>query len=52
MPAKKSTQQSKPSKSPMVVPEWAKKVKAYREEAGKTQVEIQNGTLFMPRSTP
>jgi DNA-binding XRE family transcriptional regulator len=29
------------SKGKQVVPEWAKKVKAYREGAGKTQIDIQ-----------
>jgi DNA-binding XRE family transcriptional regulator len=29
------------SKGTKVVPEWAKKVKAYREGAGKTQIDIQ-----------
>lgn len=42
MPSQKSAQESKPPKSPKAVPEWAKKVKAYREEAGKTQVETRN----------
>jgi len=41
MPKKSDTTIPSSPKAPHVVPEWAKKVKAYREEAGKIQVEVQ-----------
>ena len=41
MPRKSNNPTPASPKTPHVVPEWAKRVKAYREEAGKTQVEIQ-----------
>ena len=41
MPRKLNNPTPAVPKAPHVVPEWAKKVKAYREEAGKTQVEVQ-----------
>ena len=41
MPRKLNNPPPAAPKAPHVVPEWAKKVKAYREEAGKTQVEVQ-----------
>jgi DNA-binding XRE family transcriptional regulator len=41
MPRKKDVPKSKAPKVAHVVPEWAKKVKAYREESKKTQVEVE-----------
>jgi len=41
MPRKSNNPTPASPKAPHVVPEWAKKVKVYREEAGKTQVEVQ-----------
>ena len=41
MPKKKNPVRPQVPKSAHVVPEWAKKVKAYREEAKKTQVEVE-----------
>lgn len=42
MPTLKNTPRTKLSKAPKAVPEWATKVKTYREAAGKTQVETRN----------
>jgi hypothetical protein len=39
--SKKSPAPTKTPKSPQAVPDWAKKVKAYREDAGITQGDIQ-----------
>jgi transcriptional regulator with XRE-family HTH domain len=41
MPRKPTTTKTASPKTPHVVPEWAKKVKGYREEAGNTQAEIE-----------
>jgi transcriptional regulator with XRE-family HTH domain len=41
MPRKSSNPKPTASKTGHVVPEWAKKVKGYREEAKKTQVEVE-----------
>lgn len=41
MPNKKIPSRPQTPKTAHVVPEWAKKVKAYREEAKKTQVEVE-----------
>ena len=41
MPKKTSPKTTSIPKGAHVVPEWAKKVKAYREEAKKTQVEVE-----------
>jgi transcriptional regulator with XRE-family HTH domain len=41
MPRKSSNPKPTASKTGHVVPEWAKKVKSYREEAKKTQVEVE-----------
>jgi len=38
---KKSPARPQAAKGAYVVPEWAKKVKAYRDAAGKTQVEVE-----------
>ena len=38
---KKSSARPEPPKTARVVPEWAKKVKAYREGAKKSQVEVE-----------
>ena len=42
MPTQTTTPPTLLSKAPKPVPEWAAKVKAYREAAGKTQVETRN----------
>jgi len=41
MPRKSTVTRTTLPKVPHVVPEWAKQVKTYREEAGNTQVEIE-----------
>jgi transcriptional regulator with XRE-family HTH domain len=41
MPRKSTNPTPTASKTAHVVPEWAKKVKGYREEAKKTQVEVE-----------
>jgi DNA-binding XRE family transcriptional regulator len=41
MPRKSSNPKPTASKTGHIVPEWAKKVKGYREEAKKTQVEVE-----------
>jgi len=41
MPSNSTSPKTTSFKTPHVVPEWAKKVKAYREEAKNTQVEIE-----------
>ena len=41
MPRKPTSPKTKSPKTTHVVPEWAKKVKAYREEAKNTQVEVE-----------
>jgi transcriptional regulator with XRE-family HTH domain len=41
MPRKSSNLKPTASKTGHIVPEWAKKVKGYREEAKKTQVEVE-----------
>lgn len=41
MPRKPISPKTTSPKTPHIVQEWAKKVKSYREEVGKTQVEIE-----------
>jgi len=47
MPRKSSNPTPTASKTGHVVPEWAKKVKGYREEAKKTQVEVEKALKAM-----